>query len=57
MRMVKFDETGVMRCQKCGGSEFKMKRTFRSKLAVGVGALLTKKKAKCLKCGKFNDTK
>lgn len=31
------------------------KRTFRSKLVVGVGALLTKKKMKCQACGEFND--
>lgn len=32
------------------------KRTFRSKVLVGVGALLTKKKLKCQTCGEFNDT-
>jgi hypothetical protein len=32
------------------------KRTFRAKLMVGVGALLTKKKLKCQTCGEYNDT-
>lgn len=32
------------------------KRTFRSKMLVGVGALLTKKKLKCQTCGEYNDT-
>ncbi|MGZ7086013.1 MAG: DUF2510 domain-containing protein [Ilumatobacteraceae bacterium] len=32
------------------------KRTFRAKMLVGVGALLTKKKLKCQTCGEYNDT-
>ena len=61
MKMVKFDEDGVMRCHKCDGINFKMKRTVRAKIigwvTIGIGALATKKKAKCLQCGKYNDTK
>jgi len=56
MKNAQFGE-GAMRCWHCGGTSFKMKRTVRSKMAVGVGALVTKKKAKCLQCGKYNDTK
>ena len=56
MKNAKFGE-GAMRCWHCGGTSFKMKRTFRSKLGFGVSSLLTKKKAKCLQCGKYNDTK
>lgn len=32
-----------------------MKRTVRSKMMVGVGTMVTKKKLKCLSCGEFND--
>lgn len=34
----------------------KEKRTFRSKMLVGVGALVTKKKLKCNACGEYNQT-
>lgn len=57
MKNAQFTDDGEMRCRKCGGTNFKMKRTFRSKLGFGVSSLLTKKKAKCLQCGKYNDTK
>src|SRR4051794_16088470 len=56
MRNVRVDENGEFRCWKCGGKNFTLKRTFRSKVLVGVGALLTKKKLKCHTCGEFNDT-
>ena len=55
MKNAGFTDDGEMRCWKCGSQSFKMKRTGRSKLGMGVGALMTKKKAKCLKCGKYND--
>lgn len=55
MRNVRVGEDGEFRCWKCGGRSFTLKRTFRSKLLVGVGALLTKKKLKCQSCGEFND--
>lgn len=44
-----------MRCWACGSKGLTSKRTFRSKVAVGVGALLTKKKLKCQRCGEYND--
>lgn len=50
------DTAGVLRCWKCGSAAFKSKRTLRSKMAVGVGALVTKKKLKCEACGEYNDT-
>lgn len=55
MRNVRVDTAGELRCWSCGGTTFREKRTFRSKLAVGVGALLTKKKLKCQLCGEYND--
>ncbi len=55
MKNVKMDENGEARCWNCGGKSFRQKRTFRSKVAVGVGALLTKKKLQCNQCGKYND--
>lgn len=56
MRNVRVDTNGEMRCWKCGGKSLLAKRTFRSKVAVGVGALLTKKKLKCQLCGEYNDS-
>jgi rubrerythrin len=53
---IRLDEEGNFRCWKCGGKNFDKKRTFRAKAAVGVGALLTHKKLKCLACGEYNDT-
>lgn len=55
MKNIKMDENGEARCWNCGGKSFRQKRTFRSKVAVGVGALLTKKKLQCNQCGKYND--
>lgn len=56
MRNVRMDTAGVLRCWKCGSAAFKSKRTLRSKMVVGVGALVTKKKLKCEACGEYNDT-
>ena len=56
MKDVRFDTGGVPRCWNCGSRAFTEKRTLRSKALVGVGALLTKKKLKCQRCGEYNDT-
>jgi hypothetical protein len=50
------DSDGEFRCWNCGNKGLLAKRTFRSKMLVGVGALLTKKKLKCQTCGEYNDT-
>lgn len=56
MKNVRVDHNGDMRCWNCGSKGFTEKRTFRAKAMVGVGALLTKKKLKCQRCGEYNDT-
>ena len=56
MKDVRVDTDGSMRCWNCGSKGLLAKRTFRSKMLVGVGALLTKKKLKCQRCGEYNDT-
>ncbi len=56
MQDIRIDDEGNQRCWKCGGKNFDEKRTFRSKATLGVGALLTHKKLKCLKCGEYNQT-
>jgi hypothetical protein len=56
MEDVRIDDEGNFRCWKCGGKNFDDERTFRSKAALGVGALLTHKKLKCQSCGEYNDT-
>jgi Short C-terminal domain len=56
MRDVRVDTKGELRCWHCGSTSFREKRTLRSKLLVGVGALVTKKKMKCRVCGEYNDT-
>lgn len=56
MKNVRVDTTGELRCWNCGSTSFNEKRTLRSKALVGVGALLTKKKLKCVLCGEYNDT-
>lgn len=56
MRNVRVNEHGELVCWKCGSKNLLAKRTTRSKVAVGVGALATKKKLKCLACGEYNDT-
>jgi hypothetical protein len=56
MQDIRIDAEGNHHCWKCGGTNFTEKRTLRSKAAVGVGALLTKKKLKCQDCGEYNDT-
>lgn len=56
MKDVRMDADGELRCWNCGSKGFKSKRTLRSKVLVGVGALITKKKLKCETCGEYNDT-
>lgn len=56
MKDVRVDETGDLRCWHCGSKGLLAKRTTRSKVLVGVGALMTKKKLKCQVCGEYNDT-
>ncbi len=56
MNNIRIDADGTPRCWNCGSKALTEKRTFRSKAAVGVGALLTKKKLKCQRCGEYNDT-
>lgn len=55
MRNVRVDEHGDLVCWKCGNRNLISKRTARSKVIVGVGALATKKKLKCQACGEYND--
>jgi len=56
MEDIRVDSEGEFRCWNCGNKGLLAKRTFRSKMLVGVGALLTKKKLKCQTCGEYNDT-
>lgn len=56
MKDICIDAEGRQRCWNCGGMSFTEKRTMRSKVVVGVGALMTKKKLKCQLCGEYNDT-
>jgi len=53
---IRVDSEGEFRCWNCGNKGLLAKRTFRAKLLVGVGALLTHKKLKCETCGEYNDT-
>jgi DNA-directed RNA polymerase subunit RPC12/RpoP len=55
MRDVRLDAKGELRCWNCGSKTFREKRTARSKVMLGVGALVTKKKLKCQACGEYND--
>lgn len=55
MKDIRVDAMGRQRCWNCGGLSFTEKRTVRSKVVVGVGAVVTKKKLKCQSCGEFND--
>jgi hypothetical protein len=55
MKDVRVDTVGELRCWHCGCTSFTEQRTMRSKVLVGVGALLTKKKLKCRICGEYND--
>lgn len=56
MQDIRIDSEGRQRCWNCGSpAGFAHKRTTRSKVAVGVGALATKKKLKCQACGEYND--
>jgi hypothetical protein len=56
MKDIRVDGDGEFRCWNCGNKGLLAKRTFRAKMLVGVGALLTKKKLKCQTCGEYNDT-
>jgi len=56
MKNVCIDKSGDLRCYNCGSKGFTEKRTLRSKVIIGVGSLLTKKKLKCQVCGEYNDT-
>lgn len=56
MKHVRVDSDGELRCWNCGNKGLLAKRTLRSKMLVGVGALITKKKLKCQTCGEYNDT-
>lgn len=56
MKDVRVDSEGALRCWNCGNTGLLAKRTLRSKMLVGVGALLTKKKLKCQTCDEYNDT-
>lgn len=56
MKDIRVDADGEFRCWNCGHKGLIAKRTLRSKMLVGVGALLTKKKLKCQTCGEYNDT-
>ena len=56
MKDIRIDSDGELCCWKCGFSNFLEKRTARSKVLVGVGSLVTKKKLKCQVCGEYNDT-
>jgi Protein of unknown function (DUF2510) len=56
MKDIRVDGDGEFRCWNCGNKGLIAKRTFRSKLVLGVGSLLTKKKLKCQTCDEYNDT-
>jgi DNA-directed RNA polymerase subunit RPC12/RpoP len=56
MKDVRIDQAQELRCWNCGSKQFTEQRTLRSKVAFGVGALLTKRKLKCVICGEYNDT-
>jgi hypothetical protein len=53
---IQVDGNGVQHCWKCGGTNFTRKRTTRSKVAFGFGALLANQKLRCDGCGEYNDT-
>lgn len=56
MKDIRVDDDGELRCWNCGSKGLLPKRTARSKVAFGVGALATKKKLKCMVCGEYNAT-
>jgi DNA-directed RNA polymerase subunit RPC12/RpoP len=56
MKNIRIDNDGNPRCWNCGSKGLTEKRTLRSKASLGVGAMLTKKKLKCQRCGEYNDT-
>lgn len=55
MKDIRIDIDGAPRCWNCGSKGLTEKRTTRAKM-MGAGALLTKKKLKCQRCGEYNDT-
>lgn len=55
MKDIRIDGDGHERCWNCGAKGFTQQRTARSKLLVGVGTVLTKKKLRCVRCGEYND--
>lgn len=54
MQNLTIDASGTPHCGKCGSTSFTAKRTFGSKVAFGVAALLAAKKLKCNACGTYN---
>ena len=56
MKNIRIDSNGELRCWNCGSKGLLAKRTARSKVAFGVGALASNKKLKCQSCGEYNDT-
>lgn len=56
MKDIRVDAEGEFRCWNCGNKGLLEKRTFRSKVLLGVGSLLAKKKLKCQTCDEYNDT-
>ncbi len=54
MKDILVDSNGEHRCANCKGKNFTLKRTRRSKVAVGVGTFATKKKKQCQDCGEYN---
>lgn len=55
MKDIRIDKAGAQRCWNCGGRNFTEQRTLRSRVAFGVGAVLTKKKLRCVRCDEYND--
>jgi Zn finger protein HypA/HybF involved in hydrogenase expression len=54
MRDILIDQTGQLRCPKCGGRNFDAQRSLKAKVMFGVGALLAPKRLKCLNCGEMS---
>jgi len=53
MKSTKVDETGTVRCPKCGANGFTSKRSAKGKV---MGGLLAPKRLKCQGCGKMLKT-
>ncbi len=54
MKNIRIDQWGRQRCWNCGGINFTTKRTGKSWLLLGVGAVLTNPKQRCNRCGQYN---